>query len=391
MVEGHSAAEPLAPLRVLHVSPYFFPAHVYGGPIQSTYRLCVASAQLGCDIRVLTTNANGTQRVLALPTTRAVTLEGGVQVRYCARVGQHSASPSLLAGLGPAVRWAEVVHLQAVYSFPTLPTLLACRLLGRPLVWSPRGALQRWTGTTRARAKAVWEQASRLVAPARLRLHVTSEDEAEASQRRLPNVRTQVIPNGMDVPAQVEHVPGDGVLRLLFLGRLHPIKALENLLDACQLLDQRGVVWQLTVAGTGEPAYQERLCERARQAGLAGRVRWAGQVSDAAKPGLFAETDVLVLPSHTENFGMVVAEALGHAVPVIASRGTPWARLEEIGCGLWTDNSAAALAAAVDRLRRMPRREMGARGRAWIAREFGWDSVARSMLALYHEVRADAA
>src|SRR5205085_8939458 len=108
---------------------------------------------------------------------------------------------------------------------------------------------------------------------------------------------------------------------------------------------------------------------------LAGRVVMIGSVEGEAKKELFSNADVVVVPSHSENFGLVVAEALAHGVPVIASRGTPWQRMGEIGCGLWVDNQPESLAQALVDIRKMPLREMGERGRDWMRREFTWPRV----------------
>jgi glycosyltransferase involved in cell wall biosynthesis len=85
---------------------------------------------------------------------------------------------------------------------------------------------------------------------------------------------------------------------------------------------------------------------------------------------------------------MVVAEALAHQVPVIASRGTPWQRLTDMQCGLWVDNTPEALAEAVKRIAAMPLHSMGDRGRLWMQREFSWDQVAVEMRELYADLVA---
>jgi glycosyltransferase involved in cell wall biosynthesis len=115
-------------------------------------------------------------------------------------------------------------------------------------------------------------------------------------------------------------------------------------------------------------------------------VTFFGHAKDDSKRHLFAHSDVLVLPSHTENFGMVAAEALANAVPVIVSKGAPWQRVEEIGCGLWVENDAESIAAAVQRIARMPLRSMGDRGRAWMVRDFSWPSKALDFVSLYTEL-----
>ena len=90
------------------------------------------------------------------------------------------------------------------------------------------------------------------------------------------------------------------------------------------------------------------------------------------------------MPSYTENFAIVVAEALAHGVPVIASTGTPWSRLGQMKCGLWVDNDPETLADAIRSISTMPLRDMGLIGREWMQSEFSWRSVAEQTLDLYH-------
>ena len=241
-----------APLKIAHIVPSFYPAHHYGGPIQSVYALCNALARLRCEVRVLTTNANGLDAVLDVDTTRELRMGDGISVRYCARRLRHSVSPELLRLLSDYVRWADIVHLTAVYNFTTFPTLAAARRQSKPVVWSPRGALQRWSGSRRPGLKSVWEMITRGLAPDALVLHVTSEEERRESLRKIPLARTEVIPNGIDLPSTVAHNQGTGALRLLYIGRLDPKKGLENLLDACARL---AFPWTLTIAGAGDDAY----------------------------------------------------------------------------------------------------------------------------------------
>jgi glycosyltransferase involved in cell wall biosynthesis len=111
-----------------------------------------------------------------------------------------------------------------------------------------------------------------------------------------------------------------------------------------------------------------------------------GAVEGEIKQSLFENTDIVIVPSHTENFGMVIAEALAHGVPVVASKGTPWKRVEEIGCGLWVENDPESLAKAIERMTRMPLREMGERGRKWMQNDFTWDSKAKSMIKLFRSL-----
>jgi glycosyltransferase involved in cell wall biosynthesis len=373
-------------MKVLHVTPSFYPAHVYGGPTRSAYELCRNLAKLGGVVRVLTTDANGLDEVLDVENDRDVLLEG-FQVRYCRRHFRHSVSPSLVRLLRSYAAWADVVHLDYVYSFPTFPTLLQCRLLGKPVVWSPLGAFQRWQGSSRRGLKAVWDWFWYYGSDrSKLTVLLSSEKEQFDTSARFPYLKTRVIPNGVDVPSDLHPSERAGDLRLLFIGRLDPIKGIECLLQACNKLAANvDLKWRLAIAGWGDPAYVGQLRERIASLGLQDRVCLVGAVLGETKKKLFEGSDVVIIPSHCESFGLVVAEALAHAVPVIASRGTPWSGLEQKQCGLWVENDPELLANAIRTIAAMPLRDMGRRGRDWMQREFSWEMIGKRMLDLYRE------
>jgi len=221
-------------------------------------------------------------------------------------------------------------------------------------------------------------------------LHVTADNEAVATRKRIPGVATAAIPNGVEVPSRLpsRNWTPEGMLRLVFLGRLHPIKGIENLLRAIQVIGSRNVT--LTIYGTGEPRYVRELQEYVKSLSTESRIRFAGHVEGVNKTTAFLNADVCVVPSFSENFGLVVAEALAHGVPVIASKGTPWDKLEERGCGLWVANDHDSLADAIKRLRDMDLPKMGARGHAWMRENFGWESIGHEMLQLYKRLCTQA-
>ena len=139
----------------------------------------------------------------------------------------------------------------------------------------------------------------------------------------------------------------------------------------------------MLIAGSGEGIYPKVLKSKVEELGLRARVEFMGEVSGEAKENLFANSDGVVAPSYVENFGMVIAEALAHEVPVIAGRGTPWQGLHANACGLWVENDAQSLATAIRRIRGLPLRDMGKQGRCWMQREFSWKVVSSQMLALF--------
>jgi glycosyltransferase involved in cell wall biosynthesis len=191
-----------------------------------------------------------------------------------------------------------------------------------------------------------------------------------------------MIPNGVDVPANLNRIERQEELRLLFIGRLDPKKGIEPLLEACRFVGSE-LRWRLAIAGWGSPDYVSQLKERIHALGIEQRVEMLGEVLSEAKKRLFESSDVTLVPSHTENFAIVVAESLAHGVPVIASKGTPWSRLEDMKCGLWVENDPKALADAIRHISTMPLQDMGSMGREWMRKEFSWRSVTEQMRDLY--------
>jgi glycosyltransferase involved in cell wall biosynthesis len=258
-------------------------------------------------------------------------------------------------------------------------------MLNRPLVWSPHGAFQRWDRSRRTTLKSFWEKVCRVAAPRQLILHVTSEQEAAETRARFPGANIALITNGVEIPATLNRPPRGLRLRLGFLGRLDPKKGVENLLAACRILkDRRAPEFSLEIAGGGTREYEDKLRREIVRLELDAEVTMLGDIRGADKLRMLERTEVVVVPSFTENFANVVAEALAHGAPVIASTGTPWSELERNGCGLWVSNDPASLAHAIVSISLKPLEEMGERGRRWMAERFSWERCAAELLAVYN-------
>ena len=376
------------PLRILHVAPSFFPATAFGGPIWATKLLCDHLTQReDITLNVLTTNTSGD---VANPRLELVSdqewFAAGYHVRYCSRRAGVSVSTELLRRLPTAIAQSDLVHLTGVYSFPTVPVLGLCRAFRKPLLWSPHGALQASANlrhVPKAGPKWMFEQICRLVRPACTALHVNSPMEAEASANRLPQLPAFVVPNPIIVPAQLpqrEWRPR-GTLRVMFLGRLHPIKGLDLLIDALAA-SQSHVV--LDVFGGGAPDYEAALHQQVAARGLQNRIRFHGHAEGAAKSEAFERADVLCLPTRSDSFGLVVAEALAHGVPAITTAAAPWRELVTHQCGLSVEPHSSALCDALQTMRQEDLAAMGERGRAWIGKAFAPSSIAAQIAETYH-------
>ena len=436
---GGEAEARLGGRAVLHVVPSFFPAHRYGGPVQSLYELCRAQQRAGVRVRVLTSDA-GTQAGERAPgpfPTRflnryadghanrcagrawpeallgAWTAAPGVPVCYAPVWLGEDMAPGVALRLAGELRRAAVVHVTGVFSVTSGLGLLGAALSRRSaLVVSPRGALLPWAlAQGRAARKRAILQA---LAPLWRRVdgwHVTSEEEA-AALRALgivrPGAACAVIENGVELAplaaaaveteAAAEAVRARGEAgtarapRVVVLGRIHPVKNLELALRALARLRAGAgpaAAATLTLAGPApDPGYVERLRALARALGVASAVRWPGLVTGADKARLLAESDVLWLCSHMESFGNVVVEALAAGTPVVAVQATPWALLEPAQAGRHVPADAGAIAAATVELLReaadpAARAASRARRQALVAARFSWDAVAARVQALY--------
>lgn len=366
-------------MKVLHVTPSFYPATYWGGPIWSTKAICDGiAARPDFDLRVLTTDAAGPDL--------AERVEPGAlpyPVHYARRIAGHSIAPGLLRQLPQAIAWSDIVHLTAAYSFPTLPTLVLANLAGRPVVWSPRGALQAtvdWSDAPNKLRKRMFERVANLLRPGSTTLHVTAEAEATQSISRLSHIDTALIPNCVDIPKTIHRRPADGQLRLLYLGRLHPKKGIDHLIEAMKKLPANT---HLDIYGTGDADYVDHLIH---QTISVPHIQLHGHVEGARKAQAFANADLFVLPSHSENFGIAVAEALAHGVPVLTTTGTPWAGLDRQGCGRCISLVQHDLATAILDLAAGDLPVMGAKGRSWMRRDFSTAAMINQFAALYHNM-----
>lgn len=373
-------------MRILHVIPWFHPARYFGGPIISVYELCNhLSRESNIELLVLTTDTAGPGRARRLNREDCPDAEyQGYRVIFCRKTIGTAIAPTVWLRIWRAVSWSDVVHITGVYSFTTFPALTAARVLRKPVIWSPRGALQRWAGSRRPGLKALWEGTCRYFLPVdRAVLHLTSAQELTESQKRIRNIPCVVIPNGVHVPAlniARAWIPR-GKLRLLFLGRLDPKKGIENLLTAVAQLPTG--FCSLRIVGEGDSAYVHSLRRVASELQIIDRVAFTGPLAGAQKEEAFTDSDICVVPSFTENFGMVVAEALAHGTPVIASTGTPWEEIESRKVGRWVPNDPLSLASAIRSMRKDDLPAMGLRGRDWMKAEFSWDRIGKRMLKVY--------
>lgn len=283
-----------------------------------------------------------------------------------------------------------LIHDNGLWGHNNYLAWCAARIAGVPYVLSPRGMIEPWALNHKAWKKrialALYQR--RILEDAAL-FFATAPAEYDSIRRAGLKGPVAIVPNGIDDidpdPGILTEVPKDRqrTRTALFLSRIQQKKGLINLLHAWAKVEKRG--WQLRLAGPDEGGHLHEIMQTVRDLGLTDCVQYVGSVSGEEKRRVYREADVFVLPTFSENFGVVVAEALAFGVPVITTKGAPWRDIETHGCGWWIDIGVDPLIGALNQaitLSDNERRVMGQRGREYI-RRYDWNDIADKTIAAY--------
>ncbi|MEO7741957.1 MAG: glycosyltransferase [Usitatibacter sp.] len=386
-------------MKVLIVMPCYRPATRFGGPIGSVHSLAVALRSLGHEVAVFATNSNGP---CDLPVALGVAHDiDGVQVTYFPVRWPRSyfRSPSLKEALRARARGFDVGYLPWLYVYTTTAAASEFTRQGVPFVISPRGMLDRKMIEKKGRLRKTAYLS--LVGSRHFRraaaIHFTSPLERDLSWARFDEARTWVIPNGLDIVADLrpdrwpDPIAGLGRNRqvVLFLGRLSYIKGLDLLAAAWPLVARGAPLAHLVLAGPDDEHLYGPFQREIARAGAHASVSYVGLVDDDQKAALMRRCVLLVAPSHSDSFGMSVLEAMSQGKPVVVSRHVGISpEVEASGGGRVVASDAEELASAILEIIHRPdmAREMGASGKALVETRFSILAIARRMEAALESV-----
>jgi glycosyltransferase involved in cell wall biosynthesis len=298
-------------------------------------------------------------------------------------------------GRSPAMRrWLErearsdsgiVFHNHSLWMMPNVYPGQLMRKYKNPFIVSPRGTFTEYALSIGSKIKPLfWRLVQRPALSAVSCFHATSASEYADIRRMGFTQPVTVIPNGIDVPERETGTPSNS-RRLLFLARIHPNKGLDLLLPAWRAVQDRFPNWELRIVGPDEGGYLAAVRRLSMELGL-GRIEFCGPCYGDQKWREYRDADLYVLPTHSENFGMTVAEALAASTPTIVTKGAPWGDLESRGAGWWIDIGVDSLAACLEKaLACSPETlsQMGIAGREWMLEEYSWKRVGAMMAATY--------
>lgn len=363
-------------MRVLLTVTSLLPT--YGGPAFSVSKLAIALANAGIEVGLWASDQSARTTPLLVACSRLHPLVGNVE-QALDRFGK----PDILHDNGI---WLAHNHRLAVLA----------QKYEIPRVVSTRGMLEPWAFQHKQLKKRIaWKLYQRQDLELALCHHTTADTEARHLQRFRFCVPIITVPNGVEVSgegstfanAQAQHNHPNTKRIALFLGRIYPIKGLPMLIEAWARVRPKG--WTLHIAGPDEAGHQKEVERAVYSAGLREVVIFTGPLSENMKAKAFSSAELFLLPSHSESFGMAVAEALAHGVPVLTTTRTPWSVLRENGCGWWVDATVGDITQALTKATMLDSDSlfrMGAKGRALVAEHFGWKRIAERFLSSYSEI-----
>ena len=291
-----------------------------------------------------------------------------------------------------SVNQPDFIHSHGIWLASNYWTCRAAIKHDIPLIISIHGMLQPWAFLHKSWKKrfamSIYQRHDLNIAKLLVATSIAEYESIRAFGFKQP---IAIIPNGVITPPVIskstrflatDETVGK-VRTVLFLSRISPVKGLLNLVDAWALI--RPINWQLQIVGPDNEGYLSEVLIRIRNAGLSGQISYFEEVDDSIKKRFYEAADIFVLPSLSENFGLVIAEALSHGLPVICTKGTPWEDIEKFKWGWWVDIGVEPLAGALQKamgIGDVERMEMGMRGRDYI-KKFNWAEIALMMKSMY--------
>ncbi|GAV19891.1 D-inositol 3-phosphate glycosyltransferase [Mariprofundus micogutta] len=358
-----------------------------GGPSRTVVQLCDSLVKNDAvDVMLLS------QRMAGEPSASSISKT--VKRLFAESTSRYSLSFGLpmRSELGSLVRenHFSLIHDHGVWSPSNHWVAQTARHFEIPFIIQPRGMLEPWAMNHKAwkkrAAMALYQKRDLETAEV---LIATSHEEYENLRRVGLHQPIAVIPNGVHsdqhMTFSVSKSP-DLKRTVLFLSRIHSKKGLLNLIRAWGQLKLDG--WRLCLAGPDDVNHLSEVMTLAKKLGVNDSVEYVGVVDGEEKSKLYYSSDLFVLPTFSENFGVVVAEALAHGVPVITTKGAPWSDLESYGCGWWVDIGVEPLVIALHEAMTLSdnkRQVMGELGREYV-RRYDWDDIAQTMTEVYRWV-----
>lgn len=356
--------------------------------------LAEAQARSGCEVSVFCVEKGNDAPVLPDPS-----LVESQCFKQTLPLNNPGVSAAFARAVGRRLREFDIVHVHAIWNFPSWWAMRSAYRAGVPYIVAPQGSLDPWALRQNARGKKLYGALTEVPLLQRAAC-LQGLTEKEAGQIRAFGIaaRCEIIPNGIDerlMERGASPDPGqfglaNGCKTLLFLSRIHSKKGLDLLVNTAEMVRHEHASLRIVVAGgDAGSGYLDVIKSECEHKGLAGMFVFLGEVQGARKLEVLSAADAFVLPSYSEGLPVAALEALGAGLPVVLTDECNLPEVAESGAGYVVAPDATQLANAVTRLFTLPdaaRREMGERGRELAAGKFTWRGIASRTLDCYREI-----
>ena len=285
----------------------------------------------------------------------------------------------------------NIFHGNGLWQYPVYSMVKIALIRNIPYVISVHGMLEPWSLNQGKLKKQVALKIFQYKNLEKARcIHATSPMEVKNIRKLGVKNPIAMIPNGISIEEFIKELPvkTKNTKKILFLSRIHIKKGIENLINAWSLIDNnKKEGWEIEIIGNGDENYIKYLNKKIISKNLSDQIKIKKPVFGEEKMKLFREASLFVLPTFSENFGIVIAEALASYTPVITTKGTPWQDLNNNNCGWWIDIGIDPLKKALEEALCKSCNElfvMGQNGRVLVEEKFSMESVAKQMFELYN-------
>lgn len=361
-------------MKIIHVINSMSTSH--GGPTRTALLTLQGTRALGMDVGIVTNEpASGEEAVSDDPSIRYLPFPCFRDTHW----GYTKAIPRELE----KIKGVDIYHIQGIWLYSGYATARYARKQGRPYLVTLHGTLypEALAHSSLIKKAILFLYQRRLLQNAAC-IHATCREEMEYYRALGFTNPVAVLPYPMECDDKVEPLYPKAIKRIGYLGRIHPRKRVERLIEVWSQLNEPG---ELLIMGEGDPVYMNFLKKEVKRLNLK-NVRFEGFVTGEKKNRLLASLTCLVVPSDFENCGIITPEALLQEVPVIASTGSPWQDLNTCCCGWWVNNDVDTLTKTVREALSLDEAElqaMGKRGRRLVLDKYSVDVVSRQMERLY--------
>ena len=388
-------------MKILHVIPSVAP--VRGGPSQAIIEMVKAIREQSMEAEIVTTNDNGND-LLDVPLGKCINYRQ-VPVYFfprfspnCSPIREFAFSRQLTSWLWKNIQNYDLLHVHAIFSYPSTVAMTIARLKKVPYIVRPLGQLCEWSLQQSAKKKQIYlkivEKANLTRAQA---FHFTSKQEQlEASRLNLKTPHF-ILPHGLFIPPIIPNarqhlreqlnLPSDEPI-ILFLSRLHPKKGLNYLIPALGKLSHH-YRFTFVIAGNGTADYEQTVKSLIDSSGIKNRTHLVGFVKGEFKDLLIQGADIFALTSHSENFGIAVLEALAAGLPVLTTPGVALADfIQEKNIGYIASLNLEAISSSLQRILENPEevKNMSKSARKIISEHYTWNYIANNLGTTYNQI-----